>query len=210
MLKMIEMTFENTDIMRFPADSVNMVLKEISETITLVHYQPPFAGTSEGASQEIGQGYISVRKDWFQSLAAEILSAAQHQTAGPLAQPILADYHQVDQAMVAKWLAKDLTAEQVQKKIFNQLTLHFVQGMPADLSSLTLHDTDQPARTLWLPWRNHVNREWLDYNEFAVNFDSPDEFVTMFDGRDPHIQKHPQQTAEAFGLVLGEADEEDE
>lgn len=198
-VKSIEFAFENTEGLVLPADIIDFQLRHITESAYLSHVQgnPVY----ESFPKVAGEGYIKIRKDWFPTFAAQAIAAARQQTTNPLVARTFASLYFMDRD-TQEWVAAGMPDDEVNQRIVERLTSHFVQITSCDLTDLTLMTPGQPNRQIELPWEEIESddpRYWGD-NQYAVNLETPEHFVILFDGDDLHIQNHGREKAQELGI----------
>jgi hypothetical protein len=198
-VKSIEFVFENTEGLILPADIIDFRLRHITESAYLSHAQKDSA--DESFPKVAGDGYIKIRKDWFPILAARAITAARQQATDPLVARTFASLYFMDRD-TKEWVADRLPDDEVIQRIVERLTSHFVQITSCDLMYLTLMTPGQPNRQYGLPWEEIESDDpqyWGD-NQYAVNLETPEHFVILFDGDDLHIQDHGREKAQELGI----------
>ncbi|MEE6716668.1 hypothetical protein [Schleiferilactobacillus harbinensis] len=201
MLKTIKMAFENTEVLELPADIIDLHLTHITESAFLFH--PDYGSAHESLTKKIGEGYVAIRKDWFPAIARRAIVAERTKLPDALATQTLAGPYVLAQN-VKDWVAQGLTDDEIVPQLVDRLTDHFAQGTPADLTDLELIADGAPTRTLELPWldiRTNDPYSWSD-NHYAINLETADQFVVLFDGNDPHFQNRGREKAEEMGFDL--------
>ena len=129
------------------------------------------------------------------------MAAARQQTTNPVVARTFASLYFMDRD-TQEWVAAGMPDDEANQRIVERLTSHFVQITSCDLTYLTLMTPGQPNRQVELPWEEIESDDpqyWGD-NQYAVNLETPEYFVILFDGNDLHIQDHGREKAQELGI----------
>lgn len=192
--------FETIETMPIPAEYVDFGLEGITESVYLRRDadEQPYAARGK----VIEQGYITIRKAWFTTIAGRIIDLVRYGAGDSLAERTLSHSFGLSKEEVTTWAAAGLSDDQMSRKIVAVLTDSFVETIPSDLVDVMLVTLREPGRVLTLPWPDPVDGDTGEFNPCAVNLETADKFITLIDAHDRHMQENGREKARKLGFVV--------